>query len=239
MDDPHSFSIRSFSSDPFTLCSFFFIETTYQPRHPSALTLTMGKSDEKQTKNRPHKANDGENKHKKQPSLEALRSNPLETPLYNYGEYRHSKWCESSQQLCEFKVQFGHCRVPNRYSIHPKLGWWVSSQRTRYMKNTEEKSMSAEHIRALDGIGFDWGTSKTDVASIWSVRFQQLCEFKEKVGHCIVPQKYSANPKLGRWVSTQRHNCKLYQEGRPNALTAERIRALDDIGFGCSRARDY
>ena len=87
--------------------------------------------------------------------------------------------------------------------------------------------MTAERIRELESIGVDWGTSKTD----WSVRFQQLCEFKAHFGHCLVPTCYSANPQLGKWVSTQRSNYKLHQEGKPSSITAERIRELESIGF--------
>ena len=93
--------------------------------------------------------------------------------------------------------------------------------------------MTEERIRELESIGFDWETTKTDRASIWSVRFQQLRKYKVKTGHCLVPYQYSANPKLGRWVSTQRCNYKLHQEGKPSSMTEERIRALEDprIGF--------
>ena len=47
-----------------------------------------------------------------------------------------------------------------------------SKQSTRYKKNTEGRatSMTAERIRALDGIGFDSGTSRSNLA--WNVRFQ-------------------------------------------------------------------
>jgi hypothetical protein len=35
----------------------------------------------------------------------------------------------------------------------------------------------------------------------WSVRFQQLGEFKAQTGHCLVPREYTANPKPGRRVN--------------------------------------
>jgi hypothetical protein len=185
----------------------------------------MGKSEEKKAQKRAHKAADGVSKHKKQPR------SPFETNFeaIDDGGVYHSQWRDLFRKLCEFKVQFGHCLVPTRYSANPQLGVWVSSQRARFRNNTEEKSTSrtAEHIRALDGIGFDWGTRKTD----WSVRFQQLCKFKVKFGHCLVPTKYATDPKLGNWVSNQRCYYRLYQEGKPNPMTADRIRELDGINF--------
>ena len=192
------------------------------------------KSNEKQTKQRAHKATDVEIKYKSKSSFATLGSIPFVLTFeQNDGGFRHSQWRDHFRQLCEYKVQFGHCIVPQQYSANPKLGQWVSKQRTRYRKNTEEKStsMTAEHIRALDGIGFDWGTSKTDLASIWNVRFQQLCEFKVQFGHYLVPIKYSANPQLGQWVSKQRCNYRLYQEGKPSRITEERIRELESVGF--------
>ena len=45
----------------------------------------------------------------------------------------------------------------------------------------------------------------------------------------LVPEQYSANPKLGRWVSTQRAQYKLFQEGKPILMKEERIRELESI----------
>ena len=163
----------------------------------------MGKSEEKQTKKRAQKATDGESKHKIQTSFATFGSNsPFEIKDTDAELRRHSQWCDRFRELCEYKVQFGHCRVPQLYSVNRKLGNWVADQRFRYKKNTVEKStfMTAEHTRALDGIGFDWGTSKTELASTWSERFEELREFKVEFGHCLVPQQYAANPKLGWWV---------------------------------------
>ena len=103
--------------------------------------------------------------------------------------------------------------MPNRYSVNPKLGNWVSNQRRNYWLQQEGKpspttaqrtralyqeekstSMKAEHIRALDGVGFDWGTPNFT----WNERFEQLCEFKVQFGHCIVPVRYPVNPSQAR-----------------------------------------
>jgi len=48
------------------------------------------------------------------------------------------------------------------------LGWWVGTQGNTYRLYQEGKrsGMTDERIRALNGIGFDWWTSKTDLVSI-------------------------------------------------------------------------
>jgi hypothetical protein len=87
--------------------------------------------------------------------------------------------------------------------------------------------MAEERIRELESVGFEWGTS----ASIWCLQFQELREFTAQFGHCLVPQHYAANPKLGLWVNTQRSNYRLYQGGKPSSMTEKRIRELESVGF--------
>ena len=147
-------------------------------------------------------------------------------------------WNARFQELREFKAQFGHYQVPQQYSPSPKLGPWVSRQRTRYRTDMEQNSnsMIADHIRALDGISFDWETNKTDLN--WSVRFEQLWEFKAQFGHCQVPQQCAATPELGLWVKHQRSDYRLSQEGKASRMTAERIRALESVDFEWKISRD-
>ena len=68
------------------------------------------------------------------------------------------------------------------------------------------------------------------MASIWSMRFQQLCKFKEQFGHYLVPKQYADNPKLRQWVSTQRKNYRLHREGKPSPMTEKNIRELESVG---------
>ena len=77
----------------------------------------MGKSDENLTSKRAHKATDGESKHKNKPSFDATKFEAVD------GEgARNSQWRDHFRKLCEFKAQFGHCIVPNKYAVNPKLG---------------------------------------------------------------------------------------------------------------------
>jgi len=95
--------------------------------------------------------------------------------------------------------------------------------------------MTAEHIRALNAIGFDWGTSKTALAAIWNEQFEQLCEYKAKFGDCLVSQRYAADRKFGRWVESQHRNYMLCQDGKQNSMTAVRIPELESIEFKWKR----
>lgn len=57
----------------------------------------------------------------------------------------------------------------------------------------------------------------------WDAMFDQLKEYKEKHGDCLVPQRYQENPKLGRWVNKQRENRE--------RLPQDRKELLESIGF--------
>lgn len=65
----------------------------------------------------------------------------------------------------------------------------------------------------------------------WLKMFSQLLEFKEKHGHCLVPNRYEKNRSLGYWVSTQRHQYKLMKNNQASLMTPERMQLLESIGF--------
>ena len=65
----------------------------------------------------------------------------------------------------------------------------------------------------------------------WSTRFRELCEYKEKNGHCLVPHNFSENLALARWVKRQRCQYRRMKEGQHSTSSDDRKKALDDIGF--------
>ena len=50
-------------------------------------------------------------------------------------------------------------------------------------------------------------------------------------GHCVVPQHYTRNRALGKWVAKQREQYRFYREGKHSFLTEERIDLLKSVGF--------
>ena len=60
----------------------------------------------------------------------------------------------------------------------------------------------------------------------------RLAAFKAEHGHCRVPAKHVADPKLGRWVDTQRKFKKRLDADPPNPyITSERVAQLEALGF--------
>ena len=99
-----------------------------------------------------------------------------------------------------------------------------SHSKQRRMQSSEDDS----------GQGSKSDTTRT-LQHRWDSTFDRLTVFKEKHGHCLVPNRYDEDRSLGAWVSTQRRNYKIMHSGNSDhastILTAERARKLDEIGF--------
>jgi len=128
-----------------------------------------------------------------------------------------SAWKEMFHSLLYYKERFGDCNVPQGWSENPPLGQWCRTQR-RYFKNGE---LSPERVAKLEGIGFVWNTYDNE----WEEMFVQLVAYKERFGDIGVPKEWSEDPKLGRWISTQR---RVFKNGK---LSPDRIAQLEKIGI--------
>jgi len=106
-------------------------------------------------------------------------------------------WLQRFEQLKAFKERFGHCNVTRGWKESPGLAQWVKKQRARRNKGL----LSEDRIRRLEELGFVWGQPRTQTLSTWSQRFEQLCAFKNRFGHCNVKQDWEEDPGLGSWVS--------------------------------------
>ena len=156
-------------------------------------------------------------------------------------------WYRRIRELVEFKNKHGHSNVRQKYTPNPQLGIWVNKQRCTRASLTREK------FAALESVGFDWGKKKGEHA--WKTQFNELVEYKRVHRDCkyppslhmrgvptsltqliasytgLVPTKCSANPSLGRWVSTQRAQYKHMRANRKTTMTEEKASQLQRIGF--------
>jgi hypothetical protein len=71
----------------------------------------------------------------------------------------------------------------------------------------------------------------------WESMFEKLKAYKQKYGHCLVPNRYEEDRSLGSWVSTQRRYFKLMnsskstKNSKKSHLNEMRFTKLRDIGF--------
>lgn len=74
-------------------------------------------------------------------------------------------------------------------------------------------------------------TSSSSCRGPWEKRFQDLLDFQKEHGHCRVPKRYEPNRRLANWVSKQRQEHRKFINGEKASITADRIEALEGIGF--------
>lgn len=57
--------------------------------------------------------------------------------------------------------------------------------------------------QTMESGGDDAFAETKRAASTWEERYEQLKQFRQDNGHCLVPGRYKENPPLGRWVESQ------------------------------------
>lgn len=145
-------------------------------------------------------------------------------------------WNLRLEELRHYKQTHGTCNVNWKGKsvadpVLSQLGKWISKQRSEYRKFQAGKKsqITQERIDALAELEFDWAPGNVIVD--WSVRLEQLKEFRKGNGHCNVPKSYGPNPSLGQWVQTQRVYYKKLKAGKPTHMTDERRSQLEEVGF--------
>jgi len=122
-------------------------------------------------------------------------------------------------ELIRFREKHGHVNVSQKSREYPKLAAWVAKQRFDRKKN---RPILDSRATRLDELGFTWAF--LDPLS-WEHMFDALVDYKRQHGDCKVPQHWSGDKRLGKWVNTQRTQLK---RGK---MSAERRQQLDEIGF--------
>jgi hypothetical protein len=132
-----------------------------------------------------------------------------------------SSWAQGLGALEAFVAAHGHARVSPTHRTQDgfALGSWVSDRR----RDRRRGLLTGERIAVLDAVGFVWDPWAEDFAR----GLAALKEFVVAHGHARVPQKHRTEDgfALGSWVSSRR------RDGTQGRLTADRIAALDALGF--------
>jgi superfamily II DNA or RNA helicase len=136
-----------------------------------------------------------------------------------------SAWETKFNLLKEFFIKNKHSVYKKSYG-NKSLYNWVLLQRMEYKKG----KLNPDRIEALNSLNFIWDTSSIPSASRpddnkWLDFLEKLDDYKRINGNCLVPQIYSKDKALGRWVNDQRNNIK------HGVLSKSRIDLLNDIGF--------
>lgn len=127
-------------------------------------------------------------------------------------------WDEHFAELEEFSKTKGHIYLPQDEPEYEELKAWIARQKL------DKDYLPKEQYQKLEELGLDWDDTSLRNAR-WMGMYGKLKEFKERNGHCKVPQKYPEDPKLSNWVSVQR---RMEAGGK---LSADRRSKLLALGF--------
>jgi len=144
-------------------------------------------------------------------------------------ENKDSLWDAKFDLLYRYKREHGDCNVPRSYRdgenrLSWSLGRWVDKNRQEFRKLRNEvkgaSTLTSKQISKPEAIGVDFDP----LGSLWSGKFELLCQYNQQHGNCLVPEQYTVgDKKLGRWITQ-------LQDGKPSAMTRERVDKLDAIG---------
>jgi hypothetical protein len=154
-------------------------------------------------------------------------------------------WEAQLAKLRKYRRKHGDCNVPRGWTEDPGLGSWIANQR-KYKKlldrSEPSKGMTAARAAKLEALGFAWELSAATISKQvsegrrddagWEAQLAKLKAYKRKHGDCAVPNSWAEDPRLGRWVGTQRAFKKMLDRGDPSkGMTAARVAKLEALGF--------
>jgi hypothetical protein len=153
-----------------------------------------------------------------------LHSNegPSPTPSDQWSARRHATWERRLAELLEFRRQQNHVNVPRNWAENPRLATWVANQR----RLIGAGAMSDERLLRLRQSKVSWegmDARRGLQQAAWDRMFAALRTFHRSHGHVNVPRRWTCEPRLAAWLSTQRFLA------RTGALRPERESRLDSL----------
>ena len=142
--------------------------------------------------------------------------------------FHEEKWTLRYKELLSFHHLHGHAAVPHTYPANPQLARWVKRQRRQFKlrKDKRQSTMTTERLDLLSNVGFVWDSHDVN----WREKLDGLEAYRREYGNCNVPSNFR-DKKLATWVKCQRRQYKLYWDGKPSAMSPERILELEKVGF--------
>lgn len=133
--------------------------------------------------------------------------------LYFPWSIQEGYWMKMYDALVNFRIQYGHTKIPYRWQQNPQLSAWV------YRIKLNQADFAPQKTELLNSIGFVWALQQKTMVS-WEDMYGRLINFKEHHGHTRVPIKWTEDLKLGKWVGRMRYERKTLIRTRLNLLNA-------------------
>ena len=141
-------------------------------------------------------------------------------------DLQQQSWDEHFAALAEFKARHGHYRVPRETRELMVLNEWLRDQANLW----REGKLLADRRRRLRQLGWKPGpwqrSHRSGPRRTWNHErmFAVLAAFKQRFGHCRVPDCYRRNQRLADWL------CYLRYLGRRESLAPHLRERLLQLG---------
>lgn len=145
----------------------------------------------------------------------------LDRAIQSYAAGGKVSWDDMFDRLARFKLDNGHCCVPQAYPKDQDLRRWLHKQRC--LRKADRLPATLEN--KLDGMGVLWDSLEDDFHG----HAHELRTFKALHGHCRVPVGYPPSPKLGKWLKG------IIRKRNIHSLSKQKIDALTSIGVEWNR----
>lgn len=108
----------------------------------------------------------------------------------------------------------------------------IELQKAAHLHSPKKKRKTSPTSIARTGRVAKSPTFRPYHAEAFTKRLQEVKQFVEEHGHCVIPHDYPPDQSLSRWAKRQRYQYKLFKAGsRKSSMTEERIQELTNLGF--------
>ena len=140
-----------------------------------------------------------------------------------------ASWDYMYEEAKKYYNRNGNLEIPKRYKTPDgySLGTWILTQKRVY-NGLVGGILTKERIDKLNAIGMMWESHRD---MLWQRYFDAATEYSKIYGNLDIPALYTTDDglKLGNWITNLRTSRKNGFNG--GYLTADRIKALDEIGM--------
>ena len=152
-----------------------------------------------------------------------------------WGSRTGRAWETGYRELEKYHEEHGHVDVPSRYMTEDgyPLGRFVANQRAAWRNGRAGaaqggRTLSAEHERRLDALGFVWEKAQQG----WGRYYGAAKAYYEREGHLDIPVRYVTEDglRLGMWIQDK--------ASRKDSLSQEQTEALEAIGMSWDGRHD-
>jgi len=148
---------------------------------------------------------------------------------FEWGKNRFYLWDVRYKELVSYKNEFGHTRVPTKFTKNPTLGYWVGLQRSSYRNFLNASTLcgiGVDQIKLLNNIGFEWHVHSIDSSSSDS-QYKDLLSYEKDFDDAVVPQRFAESHLKGGGLT---HKEGIIEETQNKETSRGKIKVME---FSC------